>query len=177
MKEDKVYYYGSSMGRSMLIIGGTSLFFGVILGYLILRDLTVSIALLVEFWKMTLLLLVFIGMGIKWISSGYLQLRKVTNRNLLLRLTSDEIINYERGIRLKWRDIDDVIYIGYRNKHGIGVKMKNKELLFNQLSLHSRLSNRLFGLSLFDALSGEYVQGDGRAVYQEIKEYYEKVRG
>lgn len=176
MKEEKVYYYGSGMGRSLVIIGAIGLIFGLVLCYFILRDVEVSITLFIAFWQMTLLLLLFIGVGIIWITSGIILLRKSANRQVLLRLTPDEIINYERRIALKWSDIEEVKYIGFRNKHGIGVKMKNKDLVFNQLPLYSSVFNRIFGLSLFDALSGEYIEGDGRATHQEIKEYHEGMR-
>lgn len=177
MKEEKLYYYGASMGRSMLILGFISLIFGIILSYFILRDTSVTHSLLVEFWQMTLLLLLFFVMGILLICNGVVVWKKSANKVVLLRLSSEGIINYEHNITIKWKDIEDVIYIGFRNKHGIGVKMKNKELLLNQLPINKRLVQRLFGLSLFDALSGEYIEGDGRAVHREIKEYYERVIG
>ncbi|MCC9041916.1 hypothetical protein LNQ81_04265 [Myroides sp. M-43] len=176
MKEEKVYYYGVSMGRSMLILGFISLISGMLLSYFILRDISVTFSLLVEFWRMTLLLLLFFVMGVLLICNGVVVWKKSANKVVLLRLSSEGIINYEHNITINWKNIDDVIYIGFRNKHGIGVKMKHKELLLNQLPLHKRLVQRLFGLSLFDALPGEYIAGDGRAVHREIKEYYERVR-
>ncbi|MEK6511569.1 hypothetical protein [Myroides odoratimimus] len=43
MKEEKVYYYGSSMSRSLVIIGAIGLIFGLVLCYFILRDVEVRI--------------------------------------------------------------------------------------------------------------------------------------
>ncbi|MGL4583814.1 MAG: hypothetical protein ACRCVU_12635, partial [Flavobacterium sp.] len=70
----------------------------------------------------------------------------------------------------------DIVYIGFRNKHGIGVKMINEEMLFNQLPIYKRVFYRIFGLGLLDALSGEVVEGDGKLVQQEIKDYHEQTK-
>ncbi|MDM1501862.1 hypothetical protein HX071_06565 [Myroides marinus] len=176
MKEAKLYYYGASMGRSTLIVGSISVIMGLLLSYFILRDVSLSIELLIEFWQMSLLLLLFIGMGIKLIYSESILFKKYKNKVVLLRLTPDSIINYERNIILKWIDIEDIVYIGFRNKHGIGVKMINEEMLFNQLPIHKRVFYRIFGLGLLDVLSGEYIEGNGKLVQQEIKDYHEQTK-
>lgn len=176
MKEEKLYYYGASMGRITLIVGSISVIMGLLLSYFILRDVSLSIELLIEFWQMSLLLLLFIGMGIKLIYSGSILFKKYKNKVVLLRLTPESIINYERNIILKWIDIEDIVYIGFRNKHGIGVKMINEEMLFNQLPIYKRVFYRIFGLGLLDALSGEVVEGDGKLVQQEIKDYHEQTK-
>lgn len=171
MKEEKLYYYGASMGRSTLIVGTISFFMGLLLSYFILRDIAINIELLMEFWQLSLLLLLFLAMGVKLLYSGWILFTKYKNKSVLLRLTCEGIVNYERNITLKWSDIDDVVYIGFRNKHGIGVKMAKKELLLNQLPLYKRGFYQIFGLGLFDVFSGEYVEGDGKLVQQEIREY------
>jgi hypothetical protein len=102
--------------------------------------------------------------------------KKYKNNVVLLRLTPDSIINYERNITLKWIDIEDVVYIGFRNKHGIGVKMIKEEMLFNQLPIYKRVFYHIFGLGLLDVFSGEYVEGDGKLVQHEIKEYHEQTK-
>jgi len=172
MREEKLYYYGASMGRSTLIVGIISVVMGLLLSYFILRDVEISIELLIKFWQMSLLVVLFIGMGIKLICSGGILFKKYKNRAVLLRLSPDSIINYERNITLKWIDIEDVVYIGFRNKHGIGVKMIKEEMLFNQLPILKRVFYRIFGLGLLDVLSGEYIEGDGKLVQHEIKDYH-----
>ncbi|MDR0227689.1 MAG: hypothetical protein LBI72_01265 [Flavobacteriaceae bacterium] len=175
MKEEKVFLYGSKMAISLLIMAAICLSFSLVLGYSIFRKTVISLPLLLEFWKITLLVFLFVYFGLNCLVTGIRLLRNSANNKVILRLTTEGITNYKRNITLKWSDIDDVIFISYRNRYGIGVKMKDKELLFNQLPFYSRLPNRLFGLSVFDALSGEYIKGDGHVVYREIKEYFDQL--
>lgn len=175
MKEEKVFLYGSKMAISVLIMSVICLGFALVLIYQIFSKTSLTISLLLEFWKISLLLILFVFLGLNGIVYAFKILRKSSNNQVLLKLTSEGITNYERKLVLKWRDLEDVIYISYRNRYGIGVKMKDKNLLFKQLPFYSRLPNQLFGLNVFDALSGEYIKGDGKVVYREIKEYFDRL--